>query len=32
MLSHKSHFLQSEYARMAELKRRAESTCRESQD
>ncbi|XP_066308055.1 uncharacterized protein [Miscanthus floridulus] len=30
--SRKSHFLRSEYARMAELERRAESACRESRD
>ena len=31
MSSHKSYFLQAEHARMAELERRAESACRESQ-
>ncbi|XP_066388112.1 uncharacterized protein [Miscanthus floridulus] len=30
--SHKSHFLRSKYARMAELERRAESACREARD
>ncbi|XP_066311608.1 uncharacterized protein [Miscanthus floridulus] len=30
--SHKSHFLQSEYARVAELERRVEFACRESRD
>ncbi|XP_066314340.1 uncharacterized protein [Miscanthus floridulus] len=30
--SHKSHFLRSEYARVAELERRVESACRESRD
>ena len=31
MSSRKSHFLRAEHARTAELERRAESACRESQ-